>query len=316
MKRRDLILAGALAVQLVLIAVLFWPRTTAAGPAGSSLLAALTADDVTQLVLEDASGNRVVLQQTAGQWVLPEAGDFPAQGDKITALLEKLVAVKTDRLVTRTDASHKRLQVATDDFVGRVEIKSAGGSLSTMYVGSSPNYASVHVRLHGKNETYLTSDLASWDVNATPSSWIDTSYLKLDQAEVTAIQVSNDQGELNLTKDDQGNWSMAGLSEDELLDTAVVSQLANRATSVTMLGPIGRQSQPEFGLEAPRAVITIQTNEKAITLLIGSKFTQDNSYVVKSSESPYYVRVNEYGVKDLLEKGRQDLIQIAPTPTP
>jgi hypothetical protein len=42
---------------------------------------------------------------------------------------------------------------------------------------------------------------------------------------------------------------------------------------------------------------------------------EDNSYVVAWSGSPFYVRVNEFSVQDLLEKTRDDLLQ-QPTPTP
>jgi hypothetical protein len=36
--------------------------------------------------------------------------------------------------------------------------------------------------------------------------------------------------------------------------------------------------------------------------------------VVISSESPYYVRVNEFVVKDLVEKVRDDLLEAPPEP--
>jgi len=37
---------------------------------------------------------------------------------------------------------------------------------------------------------------------------------------------------------------------------------------------------------------------------------------MKSSESPYYVRVSEYTVKMLVERGRDDYVRLPETPTP
>ena len=57
-------------------------------------------------------------------------------------------------------------------------------------------------------------------------------------------------------------------------------------------------------------------NEGDVALLIGPFDPDDNSYAVISSESPYYVRVAEYSVKDLVENTRDDLLKVEPTPTP
>ncbi len=52
------------------------------------------------------------------------------------------------------------------------------------------------------------------------------------------------------------------------------------------------------------------------TLRVGAKDDEDNSYVVSSSESPYYVRVSNYTVKDFVERTRDDFLEQPPTPTP
>jgi hypothetical protein len=69
-------------------------------------------------------------------------------------------------------------------------------------------------------------------------------------------------------------------------------------------------------MDEPNAVVTVETGEKTITLRVGAKEPDANRYVVISSESPYYVRVYEYSVRDLVEKTRDDFLQLPPTPTP
>jgi hypothetical protein len=49
---------------------------------------------------------------------------------------------------------------------------------------------------------------------------------------------------------------------------------------------------------------------------VGAQDPEDLSYVVISSESPYYVRVSEYTVKDFVENAREGFLVVPPTATP
>ena len=316
MKRHNQILAAVLAVQIVLVAVVFWPRSSAAGKADQALLGDLAVDEITELSIQDADGNHIELARTAGEWVLPNADDFPAQTDQIDEMLQKLLLIDNSRLVTQTDASQKRLQVARDDFVRRVDLTTTLGDTRVLFFGSSPSYGAIHVRLQSESETYLTGEVSSWDISATANSWVDTSYLQIDQEAVESITVQNAQGNFVLVPDEEGNWTLPDLTAEEQANSTTITTLTGRATTVTLLEPLGTEDKDVYGLAEPRAAVTIQTTDQSITLLVGSKFSEDNSYVVKSSTSPYYVRVNEFSVSDLVSKNRNDLIQPPATPTP
>ncbi len=315
MKRHNRILTGTLVIQIILSIAIFWPKSVVTG-ASELLFPDLEAGDIVALSIADTDGNSIVLRQIAGNWALPDADDYPAQAGKITPLLDKIVGLTTGRLVTRTDASHKRLQVAPDDFVRRIEFETADGTKRTLYLGSSPSYGATHFRVDGQSETYLTNDISTWETNATAASWIDTVYLSVPQADVTRMTLENADGTFTFTKDDEGNWTMDGLAADETLDEAKVTALLGQAASVNVVSPLGKEDQAAYGMEEPNAVATIETNDQTVTLRIGAKDTADNSYVVISSESPYYVRVSEFSVKNLVENTRDDFLQSPPTPTP
>lgn len=53
-----------------------------------------------------------------------------------------------------------------------------------------------------------------------------------------------------------------------------------------------------------------------MTVRVGAQNPDDESYAVKSSESPYYVQVAGYAVQDLVDKTRDDFLELPPTPTP
>jgi hypothetical protein len=315
MKWYDRILAGILVLQIILSVVVFWPRSAVTG-ASEPLFPDLEAGDIAALSIVDADGNSIVLRQVSGDWVLPDADDYPAQADKITPLLDKIVGLTTGRLVTRTDASHKRLQVAPDDFVRRIDFEAAGGAKHALYLGSSPTYGATHFRVGGQSETYLTSDISTWEAKADAASWVDTAYLSVPQDDITKMTLENSNGTFTFVKGDEDNWAMDGLAADETLDESKVTTLIQRAATVSMIQPLGKEEQAAYGMDEPNAMVTLETGDRTITLRVGAQDTTDNSYVVISSESPYYVRVSEYSVKDFVEKAHDDFLQLPPTPIP
>ena len=325
MKRHNQILAAVLVVQIVLSVVVFWPKSQASAES-EPVFPDLEAGDIVALTITDADDNRVTLRQAAGDWVLPDADDYPAQADKITPLREKIVGLTTGRLVTRTDASHKRLQVHPGDFVRRIDFETADGTEQTVYLGSSPRYGTIHFRVDGQSEVYLTSDITTYEANATAGSWVDITYLNVIQDDVTGMTLENGNGTFTFTRESaagagaagaaDGTWTMEELAADETLDEARVSTLLRQATLVNIISPLGKADQPAYGMDEPSAVVTLRTGDKTVTLRVGAKDPDDNSYVVISSESPYYVRVAEYSAKDLVENTRDDLLKVEPTPTP
>ena len=313
MKRHHLILAGVLVAQIVLSAVVFWPRASTAGQT-ELLFPDVEAGDVAALTIEDDAGNVIELAKVTGEWVLSEADDYPAQGDAISSFLDKLLVISTGRLVTQSDTSHKRLQVAPDEFVRRVTFETGDGTAETLYLGSSPQFGAMHFRLKGQSETYMTSELTQFDANANASTWIDTGYQSVTQEDVRRMTLENSNGTLVFEKDDEGNWTLADLAEDETLDEAQVTSLLRWAAVVTMKAPLGREERPSYGMDAPNAVVTLETGNTTVTLRVGAKDADAASYVVKSSESAYYVQVAESGVRALVENGRAAFLQEPPTP--
>lgn len=312
-KRHHQILAGILLIQIVLSVLVFWPRSSTAGQR-EPLFPDLEVEDISALTIEDAEGNVVKLEKAAGEWVLPEAGGYLVRAEDVNSFLEKLVALSTGQLVTSSDTSHRRLQVSPDEFARRISFKTSDGAERTVYLGSSPQYGSAHFRLDGQSETYLTSDLSTFDVNATVSTWIDPTYPTAAQEEVNRMTLENANGTFVFEREGEDAWTFANLGEDETLDTAQVTAVVRRASSVRMKEPLGTEERPSYGMEDPNAVVTLETDEKTVTLRVGAKDSDDAGYIVKSSESDYYVIVADASVKALVENGRDAFRKAPPTP--
>jgi hypothetical protein len=318
MNRTQQILVGVLVVQIVLAVALFWPRSAPTSAGGAPLLG-LKAEDITSLTLRDSQGDNVKLAKSGAQWVLPAAGDYPADATKIVQAIAELVEMKADRLVVETPAAHKRLQVADDSFARRIDVETSSGT-KTVYLGTSGGVGSTYVRLEGQNQVYLVSGLDDWQLAADAQSWTNPVYFTVPQSDVVGMTLSNANGRFAFAKGSDGKWGLEGMTPGETVNPESVQGLLSTASYVTLAQPLGKTEDPAFGLSQPSAIVTLVTKaesgEKTYTLTVGSRDSNDKTYVIKSSESPYFVRVTETAVKDLVEKKREGFLALLPTAAP
>jgi hypothetical protein len=307
MSRLNQILIVLLIVQLALVGFIFWPRP-ASEAQGGPLLANFKADEVVALTIADGEGNQLVLGKSGDAWVLPEAGDFPADGEKVTPFLEKIAAVQADRLVTQTEGSHQRLQVAADDFNRRLELTLADGTTDQLFIGSSAGAAATHVRADGQPQVYLTGELAAWDANPEVTSWVDTLYFTVPQTATTDLTLENANGTFEFEK--QGDtWTMVDLAEGETLNQDTVSALLNQAGTIRLTDVLGTEERTDFGLADPLATVTLETTDDTYTLRVGARDEATNSYAFSTSNSPYYVRVAGWAGDAFVDKTGADFLE-------
>ncbi len=309
MTRTQRILSGLLVLQIVLAAVVFWPRNAAAVESGP-LFAGLNASDVVRLTITDNDGNTAELARQGDGWVLASGGNYPADAAKIEPILESVAAAQISRQVTTTAASHKQLQVAEDDFMRRVTLETSSGETDTFYMGSSTANAT-YVRRDGDVPTYLVSDLSVWEIVPTAANWIDAAYVTLDRNNVTAVTLQNANGTFTFNKIGDEEWTLADLTEGETFNQGNFNLILNRAVSMRLTTPLGTEPQPEYGMDAPRATLTITTEENnatsTYTLDVGQPLENGNP-VIKWSGSDYYVTITPFLVENMVNFGRDDFL--------
>lgn len=312
--RRIQILGGLLIAQIILLTIVYWPRPAQATAA--PMFPDLTTADVSRLTLADNEGKAITLAKQGEAWVLPDAGDYPAKAESVTGLIDKLLKLKTNRLIAETPASQDRLQVAEGHFMRRIDFETTKGGKHTVYLGTSPRAGAVHFRLQGQDKVYLTNSLATYEANVDAASYIDTSYISIPAADVTALTIQNDKGAIEFTRDAaaESAWKLAGLSSDQTLDAAAVQTLLNRVTALALATPLSKTPDPAWGLDNPQATVTLTTKDgKSVELGIGAKDEAANQYYAKSSASPYFVKVAAFSLDDFVSKAAADFVA---TPTP
>jgi len=315
MKRNILILSVILVIQVVLSVVVFLPRQNADSESGL-LFPGLSVDEIVQLTVTNSEGKSLRLRRSDGGWVMPDADDYPASTEAVELVLDQVVALEAVPLVARTASSHTRLQVAGDDFLVRLDLETRESGEYSLYLGSSPSYGMTHVRRGGDSAVYLADGLSSQDISPTGGTWVDSPYLSVDEAELSRITLENANGTFVLMRTSSSGWTLAGLSEAEEANTGNVNVMVMRATSLTLLEPLGKDADEAYGLDDPAAVVTLRVGDEEVTLLVGAHDTEDSTYVVKASTSDYYARVAGYNVQAFVENGREDLVQPPPEEEP
>jgi hypothetical protein len=348
MNKTNKILAFFLVVQIVLLAArALWPESESKA-SGEALLADFDPAAITQVRISDSAGEELVLKKDGENWILPDHGNYPVQGMTVSLLLDKIKGLKTDRLITRSTTSHRRLKVSSDEFERLLELQT-GDTTHKLYLGTTSGGNTIHVRLDDQDPVYLVSNLSNQDANPRSSSWIDTVYFSVPSDQVTSLRLQNANGDFEFTKEGD-TWTMTGLAADENLNQDTLTRLLSQITSFHMIDPIGTELQDTFGLDAPQATITVhamvpeqtseptsetpllplltpsaeapspepsttpQLVEKEYTLQFGAAL--EDGVVVKSSESEYYVLVTTGSADNFAKKTRADFIAVPPTPTP
>jgi hypothetical protein len=319
MNEQNRILTAVLALQVVVLAIVFWPSQSVAR--GERLFSDVSLDQITKITITEKTGEHIVLQKGENGWVLPEGGDFPVEENKITTLLDSIIGLQTDRLVTRTADSHKRLGVADDDFERLIEFQLENGASHKLFLGTSPRYQVLHVRADGHDEVYLALGLTTADAGFRPADWINTSYFSVPSDQIESILLTNQNGRFEFTRSEGDTWVMVDLPAGTELRENNVSSLATRVSALNMVKPLGQDEQDRYGMDSPNAVVSIGTRdedgtEKTFVIKVGALLEDEGGYVAKSATSPYYVLVAEYTVSDLVERTMDDFAGLPATPTP
>ncbi len=322
--RRNQVLTGILVVQVVLAVVVFWPNSQAARAVSEPLFPDTRAGNLASLTIRDNEDEEIQLAKQSGEWVLPASGGYPAEEEKVDELVEKIAALQAKTVVTQSGSSHARLKVADDDYERRIDMSLSDGTEHRLYVGSTVSSRASHVRDGEHDEVYLAEDLSSWQASTSVTSWVDAVYFKVEEDSVARMVVRNGQGRFEFSRTEEGNWSMENVPRGREFDADKATRLLRRITSLRLRTPLGKEDQAAFGLGDPSAVVevTVRETEEAPltvdgeaaeppapkevtrTLSIGAEGSEDDTYVVKSTESAYFVEVSSWSVEDFVTEGR------------
>ncbi len=307
-ERRLTVLAAVLVAQVAILAVTRLPGREAPP---EPLLAGLTADAAERIEIDDGADGRVVMAREESGWVLSDAGGYPADGARVADLLDRLAAARRDRLVARTGAGRRELRVLPDDFERRLRVD-AGTGAYLIYVGAAAGARGAHVRVDGQDEVWSVDGLAPWQVSTDRTSWVDPVYVRVEPDRVAAFELENAAGSFRFERMGE-EWASPDLGVGEAVDQERVTAFVDRFSSLRMRQPIGAEPPEDAGLDPPAAVVRIDLSPDedgaagSLELVIGAG-GDDGAYIVKSTDSEYYVEVSSFTLADLVDADRSAFV--------
>lgn len=308
MSKRNIALFFLLLLQLVLIGYLYLPQPEN-GPV-KRFFAGVTPEMVVRLAVVNAEQKSVAIRREGSGWLVEGAEEYPADREKLDNLLARLTSLQSDRLVAQTKEAHNRFQVGKD-FNQRVTLTLKDGKERSLYLGSSPNYKTTHVRAADDDGVYLVAELAAWQVSPDVKFWWQREYVEVSPEGLLGISLANSRGQLHLSRGDDGVWQLAGLEAGQQLDNSAVQEFVNSVSRITLSDYLGRVEKQEYGLAQPQATLTLKSESGVITLAVGRKDEQagmGGAYVMKSSASPFYVQGGSAQLAPLVERQKGDFV--------
>lgn len=302
-------LAIVLGVQLLLVAVFWWPRDPAAGirPVFDVGRADIERVEIETRPAAGAEPSPLVLVRDDDRWKLASAADYPADPEKVEQLIDSLVALHAGSAIATRAASHSALNVADDNYGRRIRV-AAGGETSEWLMGAATS-RSVNLRRADGDDVHLATGAGEWSFRDDARSYYDLTFIDADVETFGAVAVHNEHGELRFEKQ-EGGWRLADATDDETSVPEIIGDFLGEVARVRMTAPESASPEPAHGLEdGVRVDWTIIAEDQSVAggYVVGSE--RDGERFVKGVGRPYVVRVSEDALDRLRNAQRADFLQ-------
>lgn len=203
------ILSAILALQLVLVAALYWPRSSGPVSAGA-LLAPMAGAALRRISIEGGEAQSVTLSRDAdsAQWQL--ASGLPADSAKVATLLDALTERDSGFAIADSAGAAARFQLGDEAFERRIRLANADTERA-VYLGSSPSFRKIHARREGESAVYVL-ELNSYDAPTTENDWLDRSLLAVRDIDALTLHgIAFELGSDGWTRGDGGAVDAAAM---------------------------------------------------------------------------------------------------------
>lgn len=211
---------------------------------GEALVPGLATGKAFNAVVVSRGGKTLTLESRPNnEWVIKERSEYPANGDKIRALLVKLALAQLVEAKTRMPDRHALLELedpsAKDAKSRSLKILSGSDVLADLVIGKrrweafGSGKSGTYVRKAGEAQTWLAN--AELDFNADVRSWIEPTIFETDSSKIQSLTIDIP-GEETLRVErnaSENKVEFVGLPEDaKLKDTAAADALLRAAASI------------------------------------------------------------------------------------
>jgi hypothetical protein len=286
MNRLGKILTLALALQLLLVVAVFWPRSDEAEGLARTALVELDAAAVDRIAIEDTDSS-VLLGRGGDGWVLPDYHGLPVDQQKLQRVLRDLPALPRGWPVARSGGAAERFEVDERSFQRHVTWFGGESAAGEIYLGTSPGFRKVHTRIAGSDPVYAV-EFNTFDLPVEPAEWLDKTLLRV--ATPSAISGRDYQ----LSREGEA-WLGRGQAQAA---SAEVDKLVNGLTSlrVTAVADIALAAELEQMEVAPTLSVSSAGEIYEYRL-----YEMEDERYIKRSDIPVYFSFSQFDYDRLNE---------------
>lgn len=311
-----------LAVQIGLAVWSHWPAAEEGVTAKKGLLLGINPGVITELLLEDAAGQSLILKKIQGKWVIPGQENFPADSTRVQALVERLAALQRGWPEASTVEAASRFQVAAERFAWRLTLSQEGNEQGKLYFGTSPGLRKLYCRKEGDKEI-LAMAVTPQELDLKIDNWIDTKVLHLETNTIKRLILPS----AILVRQGQ-ELQPEGLGEQEEVIKDQLDSLVKTAAGLTVRSLLGKERKAVYGLETPLLRFSIELEDgKTVEYTVGREAKPQEKAPADGTASPpepvtvvqvsghqSLFQVDGWQIDALLKADRASLIRTKPAP--
>jgi hypothetical protein len=303
---RNVVLAGVLAL-LVALQFMGGPQEMP-GRETERLLPQLVPSEAVRIEVV-AGERRVALARVAGEWCLPDLGNFPAERQLVERVLQVLAELTTLDLLTEDPTRH--VEYGLDEATAQRLRVTAGGEVlvADLLIGRAPS-GSAFVRRAGEDAVYgasilprTSSDVQGWQrtVALVPLEPTTVLRLELSGAELGA----SDPLVLRRDENRYDRWlDAAGQEVPSAKAERLVDVLMKLYVDRVLATEVGEDGGTALGLSTPRFTVRVtaaqnQGVERQVEAKIGGT-ARDGIVPALSSTGPWVLGLREASVERIL----------------
>jgi hypothetical protein len=303
MKNWITFLGGLLIVQIVLVIGVSLGREDYGAFEPQEKLLSFDAEALDSIRIDGEGDEHVVLEKHEGRWQLPDLGAFPADQGSVERLLGRLANLEKGWPVADTATAAKRFKVAEEVFERRLTLSKDGQTEASLYVGTSPGFRKVHVRVPDEDAVYAV-EFSAFEAGVKPEDWIDKAILAREVDDIQHAEMAN----LSVQRED-GKITVAGLAEGEETREDEARQLLERIARLRVRSVLGTENKPEYAQDKPALSVTVTLRSGQTDTYVFSRPKDADYYVLKTSLRNEYFQVDPWIVDSIKETTRDKLVR-------
>lgn len=281
-------LLGLVLAQLALVGVILFSGSLAQNE--SPTFSDLKENQIKAIVVSDLE-SEVRIEKGEAQW---SVDDYLGDADKITGIVEKILALDAAWPVANSVSAAERFEVATDKYQRKLSFYgNEGETLESFYLGTSPSYQRVHARQAGSGDIFSVK-LSNYEFGLKKDDWLDKSLAKItgDITEVHLVAPNERDSVKRSLVERDGVWEIEGQLADQASAKNYVTRFGNLRVLGIADGSGEKVSEVKLladGKEVVYSLFAVFDNEGEI-----------EDYILESSEVKGSFRVATYVAEQIL----------------